>query len=68
MWFDFVIVGGGLVGVMLVLCLFENFKVLVCLIEVGGCGDGLMVCVLIGVVVVVNGWVGINNWVFKMVL
>lgn len=69
MEFDYVIVGGGLVGVIFVLCLFEDLKVFVCLFEVGGEGKFFFVWVLFLVIGVVYGGCLINlNWGFEIVL
>lgn len=64
--FDYFVVGGGLVGSVLVLCLIEDFDVMLCLFEVGGIGDGWLINVLVVLVLMILFW--LNNWVFEIVL
>lgn len=64
--FDYIVVGGGLGGCVVVGWLIEDLVVIVCVFEVGGWGDGVVVNVLIGVVVMM--FICLNNWVFDMVL
>lgn len=49
--FDYIVIGGGLVGGVLVYCLLIDLNNKVCLLEVGGVGNNKLVLMLVVFVV-----------------
>ncbi len=65
MEFDYVIVGGGSAGAVLASRLSENASTRVCLLEAGNRGDGLIIRMPVGAVVMMSdGFRKTNNWAF----
>jgi choline dehydrogenase-like flavoprotein len=67
MRFDYVIVGGGSAGSTLAARLSEDSDKTVCLLEVGGRGDSILVRAPAAVVAMLPGRPKINNWAFETV-
>ncbi|MEM6727374.1 MAG: GMC family oxidoreductase N-terminal domain-containing protein [Pseudomonadota bacterium] len=65
--FDHIIVGGGSAGATLAARLSEDPARKVCLLEAGGRGDGLLVRLPLGALLMLSGRPRINNWAYNTV-
>jgi len=66
--YDHIIVGGGSAGATLAARLSEDPTRSVCLLEAGGAGDGILIRLPLGALVMLSGWpLRINNWAYHTV-